>query len=167
VIRAPPPPPDQPPPPPPPEEEEPLDTPEPVDAPPEAAPSDQPPPGDSLGLDADGSGAGDGFGLVGRRGGRDLLAGGTGYSNYAGLIKNELLEALTDAAPIRKGSYTANLRLWIRRDGSIDRVQLLGSTGNATRDRQIEAALEQFTRFSQPPPADMPQPVSLRVVARS
>src|SRR5215470_1715179 len=77
VIRPPPPPPDLPPPPPPPPEEK-VKIPDPQQKP-DPTPSNDPPPGDQLGVDAAGEGAGDGFGLVGRPGGRDLIgsAGGS------------------------------------------------------------------------------------------
>ena len=164
IIRPPPPPPDQPPPPPPPPEEK-VDISDPV--PEEPTPSDQPPPGEQLGVDAAGSGAGDGFGLVGRPGGRDLLAsGGSAYSWYAGVIKNEILGRLGDEKKVRSGSYSVVVRLWLRRDGTVEKTLLASSTGDKDRDRAIEAVLSQFARVSQPPPADMPQPISLRIVSR-
>jgi protein TonB len=153
------------PPPPPPEEEVDLPEPEPM---PEAAPSDEPPPGEQLGVDAVGAGAGDGFGLVGRPGGRDLLAsGGSAFSWYAGLLKNEILDRLGDDRKARSGSYSVVVRLWVRRDGTVEKSSLMGSTGDKDRDRAIEIALSQLTRISQAPPADMPQPISLRIVSRA
>jgi protein TonB len=165
IIRPPPPPPDVEPPPPPPEEEVDLPEPEPM---PEAAQSDEPPPGEQLGVDAVGTGAGDGFGLVGRPGGRDLLAsGGSAFSWYAGLLKNEILDRLGDDRKARSGSYSVVVRLWVRRDGTVEKSSLMGSTGDKDRDRAIEIALSQLTRVSQAPPADMPQPISLRIVSRA
>lgn len=164
IIRPPPPPPDQPPPPPPPPEEK-VDISDPV--PEEPTPSDQPPPGEQLGVDAAGSGSGDGFGLVGRPGGRDLLAsGGSAYAWYAGVIKNEILGHLGEEKKVRTGSYSVVVRLWLRRDGTIEKTILASSTGDKERDRAIEVALSQMARVSQPPPADMPQPISLRIVSR-
>src|SRR5262245_757872 len=72
VIRPPPPEELPPPPPPPPEEEVDLNEPEPQ---PDPVASNEPPPG-NLGLDAEGSAGSDGFGLMGRKGGRDLLGSG-------------------------------------------------------------------------------------------
>jgi protein TonB len=164
IIRPPPPPPEvEPPPPPPPEEE--VDLPEPQ---PDPTPSDEPPPGEQLGVDAAGTGAGDGFGLVGRPGGRDLLAsGGNAFAWYAGLIKSEILDRLGDEKKARSGSYSVIVRLWISRDGAIERSNLVSSTGDKERDRAIETALSQMKRLSQAPPADMPQPISLRIVSRA
>jgi periplasmic protein TonB len=166
VIRPPPPPPDEPPPPPPPPEEE-VDLPEPAPEPDPVA-SNEPPPGEQLGLDAEGSGAGDGFGLVARKGGRDLLASaGSAYAWYAGLLKTEILGRLQDDKKIRAGSYSAHVRVWVRPDGTIERVGLTHSTGDQERDRAIEAAITRLGRVSQAPPADMPQPINLRIVSRA
>jgi protein TonB len=164
IIRPPPPPPETEPPPPPPPEEE-VHLPEPQ---PDPIASDEPPPGEQLGVDAAGTGAGDGFGLVGRPGGRDLLAtGGSAFSWYGGLIKNEILDRLGDDRKARSGSYSVMVRIWVRNDGSVEKANLIGSTGDRERDRAIESALSQLTRLSQAPPAGMPQPITLRIVSRA
>jgi protein TonB len=166
VIRPPPPPPNTPPPPPPPPKED-VDVPDPQQQP-DPTPSNDPPPGDQLGVDADGTGAGDGFGLVGRKGGRDLLAAGSGsaFSWYAGLIKTEILDRLGDEQKVRTGSYSVMVRIWVRTDGTVERTKLMSSTGNSERDHAIETALGRMTRLSQAPPPNMPQPISLRIVSR-
>src|SRR5215472_10490179 len=93
LIRPPPPPPDLPPPPPPPPDEK-VDVPDPLEKP-DPTPSNEPPPGEQLGLDAEGSAGGDAFGLLGNKGGRDLIGtGGSAFAWYAGLLKNEILDTL-------------------------------------------------------------------------
>lgn len=165
LIRPPPPPPDLPPPPPPPPEET-VTVPDPQDKP-DPTPSNEPPPGDQLGLDAEGSAGGDAFGLAARKGGRDLLAsGGSAYSWYAGLLKNEILDQLSSEKRARAGEYSVVVRVWVRNDGTVERVRLAQSSGNRERDQAIETALSRITRLSQAPPADMPEPVSLRIVSR-
>jgi protein TonB len=107
-----------------------VDVPEPTNEP-EPTPSDEPPPGEQLGLDADGTAGGDGFGLVARKGGRDLLSsGGSAFNWYAGLVKNEVLDQLDDDAAIRRGAYSVSVRIWVRPDGTIERALLAQSTGN-------------------------------------
>ena len=166
VIRPPPPPPDQPPPPPPPPEEK-VDLHEPEPEPDPVA-SNDPPPGEQLGLDADGSAGSDGFGLAARKGGRDLLAsGGSAYTWYAGLLKTEILGKLQDEKSVRSGSYTVLVRVWVKADGSIEKIRLTQSSGSRERDKAIEDALTRIDRVSQAPPADMPQPISLRIVSRA
>ncbi|HVY81215.1 MAG TPA: TonB family protein [Steroidobacteraceae bacterium] len=166
VIRPPPPPETPPPPPPPPEEHVDVHEPEPQ---PDPAPSDEPPPAEQLGLDAEGGAGSDGFGLVGRKGGRDLLAsGGSAYAWYAGVLKGAIADCLDDDAAVRKGgSYSVLVQLWLRADGSIERAHLAQSTGDRDRDRALETAFERRCRTAQPPPADMPQPVSVRIASRT
>ena len=162
LIRPPPPPPDLPPPPPPPEEK--VDVHEPK---PDPTHSNEPPPGQQLGLDADGSAGGDAFGLLANKGGRDLLAaGGSAYVWYAGLLKDQILDQLNVDKLARQGAYSLMVRVWVRSDGSIDRVRIVQGSGNRERDSAIEAALARIPRLSQAPPADMPEPISLRIVSR-
>lgn len=165
VIRPPPPPPDLPPPPPPPPEEK-VDIPDPQQRP-DPTPSNEPPPGEQLGLDAEGTAGGDAFGLLGNKGGRDLVgSGGSAFAWYAGLVKNEILDALGAQKQSRNGGYSLLVRVWVRNDGTIDRVHVVQSSGDRERDREIEAALSRMTRLSQAPPADMPEPINLRIVSR-
>jgi TonB family protein len=168
IVRPPPPPPDVKPPPPPPPEEE-VDLPEPELAPTPVENSPEPPPGEQLGIDATGTGGGDAFGLVGRPGGRDLLStgGGSNYAWYAGLVKDQILDSLEDEPRARKGAYSVNVRLWVRRDGTVERAEMVGSSGNRDRDEAIRSSLSRLTRISQAPPADMPQPINLRIVSRA
>ena len=163
LIRPPPPPPDLPPPPPPPPEEK-VD----VHEKPDPTPSHDPPPGEQLGLDAEGTAGGDAFGLLGNKGGRDLIgSGGSAYAWYAGLLKNEIVDQLSSERQARSGDYAVVVRVWVRDDGSIDRVRIVQSSGNRDRDHAIETALARITRLSQSPPADMPEPITLRIVSRS
>ena len=165
LIRPPPPPPDLPPPPPPPPEEK-VSIPDPQDRP-DPTPSNEPPPSEQLGLDAEGSAGGDEFGLAAHKGGRDLLAsGGSAFAWYAGLLKSEILGQLSTEKRARGGDYTVIVRVWVRDDGTIDHVRIAQSSGNRERDQAIEAALSRITRLSQSPPADMPEPISLRIVSR-
>ena len=164
VIRPPPPPPDLPPPPPPPPEEK-VDVTEPEQQP-DPTPSDEPPPSEQLGLDAEGGSGSDAFGLLGHKGGRDLLAsGGSAYAWYAGLVKSELLGLLEETKEARKGSYSAVLQVWIAQDGTV-RARLTQSSGDKARDKAIETSY-QGQRVSQPPPPGLPQPITLRIVSRA
>ena len=163
LIRPPPPPPDLPPPPPPPPEEK-VDVPDPK---PDPTPSNDPPPGQQLGLDAEGGAGGDAFGLLGNKGGRDLIAsGGSAFAWYAGLLKNEIVDQLGAEKRARTGDYSVIVRVWVRDDGTIDHVRVVQSSGDRDRDRVIESALTRITRLTQAPPPDMPEPITLRIVSR-
>lgn len=165
IIRPPPPPPA--PPPPPPETEE-VEVPEPEEPEPEQAEADQPPVGEQLGLDAEGVAGADGFGLLGRKGGRDLLgAGGSDqYGWYGQVLKSDLIDRLAEMRDIRRDRYSVEVRLWLAPDGRIQRFKVETSTGNEELDRDLVAALESLDRVSEVPPAGLPQPVRLRIVSR-
>jgi len=169
----------QPPPPPPPPEKIEQPPPEqqvqqevPQDQPPpdvpDAPPDDGPPPGDQLGLDATGGAGGDSFGLVGRKGGRGLIGGGggAGFRWYAGIIKQDITDQLSDNDDIRKRSYSLLVKIWIGRDGRVQRLELGSSTGSRELDHAIRTALLAMGRLKEAPPADMPQPVRLRITSR-
>lgn len=167
VVR-PPPPPDTPPPPPPPPKDD-VSVPDPQDqAPPDPSPSNEPPPGEQLGVDADGAGGGDSFGLVGRKGGRDLFAsGGSALAWYGGVVKDRILEELAKSDKKAGGStFSISVKVWVRADGVVERVKLVGSTGDRDRDKTIEATLLKMGRLAQPPPANLVQPINIRVVSR-
>jgi periplasmic protein TonB len=165
IIRPPPPPPAPPPPPPEPEE---VDVPEPEEPEPEVAEADQPPAGDQLGLDAEGVAGADGFGLLGRKGGRDLLGAGSSdqYSWYGQILKSDLIDKLAEIRDIRRDRYSVVVRLWLAPDGRIQKFKVVTSTGDAALDRDLVAALESLDRVSEMPPAGLPQPVRLRIVSR-
>jgi TonB family protein len=165
LIRPPPPPPNLPPPPPPPPEEKvhittPQKAPQPT--------PDHPPPSQQLGLDAKGGAGSDAFGLAARPGGQDIVGeGGSAFSWYAGLLKDQILNQLGAAPDVRSASYTVVVSVWVGGDGTVQRVEIAKSSGDTERDRSIESALTRLGRLSQPPPADMPEPITLRIVSHS
>ena len=163
IVRPPPPPPDQPPPPPPPEEK--IDEPLPQDMPDEAPPDDSGP-AEQLGLDAEGVAGSDGFGLAARRGGRDLVGGGSAFAWYTSLVKDTILDVLSDDERVRRGNYQVVVRVWLATDGRVERVALVKSTGRPELDGAIEQALARLDRVRDAPPLEMPQPVTLRIVSR-
>ena len=163
VIRpAPPPPPEEKPPPPPPDkDEEPL----PQDQP-EPSPTDALAPSETLGLDAEGSAGGDAFGLAARKGGHDLAgSGGAIFAWYTTKLKDQVLDKLASDAKIRARKFSVGVRVWIERDGRIKEVRLASTTGNRELDAAIEAALARLPRLGEPPPLEMPQPVTLKIVS--
>jgi protein TonB len=151
---------------PPPDVKDEVKLPEPEETP--DTPDNQPAAGDQLGLDAEGGAGGDAFGLLGRKGGRDLLAGaGTDrFSWYANILKSTLVERLSENRNIRRSRYSVTVRLWVKADGRVERVNIDSGTGDKDLDRKIEAAFAALGRVPEAPPADLPQPVRLRLVNR-
>jgi protein TonB len=160
IIRPPEPPPAPPPPPPERVEEQiPKDTPE--------KPVEQAPESGQLGLDAQGTAGGDSFGLVGNAGGRDLIGSGSGpFVFYAGMVKDVVVDALTNVDRIKRSKYSINVRVWISTDGHVERAMVTASTGSKDLDAAIEQALAHAGRVREPPPIEMPQPITLRIVSR-
>jgi hypothetical protein len=58
------------------------------------------------------------------------------------------------------------MRVWFARDGKLERYELVGSSGNEEIDRSLTLALSELPRMRQTPPADLPQPIKLRVTSR-
>ena len=137
------------------------EAPEPVD--------DLPPMGDQLGLDADGGAGLDGFGLIGKKGGRGLLEGTEGnreFDWYTGRMQDDIYNWLSDKDEIRKERYSVIVKLWINADGSIKNVKLVESSGDKNIDKQLSVALAQMGQFSERPPGNLPQPVKLKITSR-
>jgi protein TonB len=157
-----------PPPPPPPIEEklpEPEIKEEVVIPEPQPMQQDNPAASADLGVDADGSGSGDGFGLVGKKGGRDLLEGGP-FGWYGSLLGADIQDSLAERKRLRQVKYTAVLDLWINRDGRIERVELVRTSGNRDLDTTLRMAVTEVGKVREPPPPEMPQPVRLQVTSR-
>lgn len=118
-----------------------------------------------LGVDADGSGSGDGFGLVGKKGGRDLLEGGP-FGWYGSLLGADIEDSLATRKRLRQVKYTAVLDLWINKDGRIEKVELVRTSGNRDLDTTLRMAVAEVGKVREPPPPEMPQPVRLQVTSR-
>lgn len=169
----------KPPPPPPPPPEKP---PEPVVkeeiklSEPEPEPMDQadePPPGPDLGIDAEGTGSGDGFGLVGKKGGADLIGGSRGnpWAWYDAIVNDAINSALQDALArenaLKDKTYKIIVKVWIDPGGKVSRIALVENTGDAKVDELIKNVLQHLRALREGPPADMPQPLKIRVTSRA
>jgi len=147
---------------------------------PQADNQDNTPAGDQLGLDADGSAGGDAFGLVGKKGGRSLLAGEGGgmgklslLSKYAGYtqtlqaeIRKKVMKHLDEEGGIPKGKLQAVARVSVTSSGTILDCMIIGSSGNHNMDNTIKKALSQF-RISEPPPDGMPRTMDIKLTYQS
>lgn len=130
--------------------------------------SDEPPPGD-LGLDAEGSAGSDGFGLAARKGGKGLLgngAGGDPYAWYGAIIKNDILDILSEREELRRKGYTAVIKMWIDTDGSIKRFELARGSNDSEIDDLLNQLLSKYRRVNEPLPPGMEQPIRLKITSR-
>jgi protein TonB len=102
-----------------------------------------------------GSGAG---GAVGER----LAA-----MSYGNAAKRELNEFLNREPDVRRaGDYKVPIGLWLRADGSVERLELLTSSGNTDTDELLRKALARFRGFKNPPPPGMAWPMRLQLTNR-
>lgn len=77
-----------------------------------------------------------------------------------------VLDALCRTPRTRPGEYKVAFELWIAPTGVVQRSSLIGSTGDAGRDRALLVAL-QAASIRMAPPVGLPQPLILTVGPRS
>lgn len=165
----PPPPPKTPPPPPKEQPQEKIDIPKPDNAP---TKSEAPPPGPDLAVDAAGSGSGDSFGLVGKKGGSDLIGsggGGTGnkFAWYGSLLKDRMQDVIARDKKLREaGEFQRNVNVWVSASGVVTRIELVGTADKPDLDETLKAVLKAMPALREGAPGDMPQPIRLRVASR-
>lgn len=170
--------PDKPPPPPPPPKEE--KRPEPpkdeakevkvvqnVEQAPAPAPSEQ--------LKMEGA-AGDGDGPFGQGTvGREYVGGdvgtigaggGSGLGAYASRLQRHFQDHLSRNRKLRGSDYRVVVKLWLRRDGSLERVELADSTGTESLDELLRETLLQAPPLREAPPENTVQPIRIRVTNR-
>ncbi len=128
--------------------------------------ADAPPAGDLLGLDAEGGAGSDGFGLIGRKGGRGLLSGaGDPKVVYAGKLQHEIEEALAQVDELRSFAYSVRVDIWVDPMGQVSKVALVTSTGRKDMDKKLIAVIETVSLVSSMPD-DLPQPIRYRLSSR-
>lgn len=126
------------------------------------------PEGKQLGVDAEGGAGSDGFGLVGNKGGRDLLAGGgkMAFAFYTNHLQRYLQEELARHKKLKSADYRVVVRVWLARNGTVQRAELAGTSGNGEIDEALRRALVEVPALRDPPPENMPQPVKVRITNR-
>lgn len=159
----PPPPPITRPPPPPQQEEQKMDQPMIKEEEPQEAPRNE---ALSTGIKGDGP---NNFGLS-NKGGNGSIGGSAGRSTkwswYAKQVQARVQQALQRNNRTRSASMEVNVRVWPDATGRIHRAQLAGSTGDPRLDAAIRDEVLSGLQLDQPPPVDMPVPITLRLAAR-
>jgi len=172
----PPPPPkpeDKPPPPKPEDKPQPQEAPKPVEAPAQAAlKTDE--------VAGDGPGNGLTAGAVTRdytdqKIGQGTTIGGTGPDGavsqlaanaYANAATRALHEFLARDRDVKRRDYQVRVDLWLNAAGTLQRAELVGSSGDPDTDRALRAALDRFPGAAAPMPARMALPMRLLVTNR-
>ncbi len=89
------------------------------------------------------------------------------FAYYTGMIKTQIEQALAKDKALAIGSYKLVVKVWVAGNGHIERFEIAGSSGDPVIDGLIKKAVSEMPPLAEAPPADMPQPVKLKVTARS
>lgn len=89
------------------------------------------------------------------------------FAYYTGLMKSRIEDAMAKDKVLSSGAYKVVVKVWVAANGHIQRYELVGSSGDPGRDALIKKALDEMPALPEGPPSDMPQPVKLRISARS
>lgn len=100
------------------------------------------------------------------KGGNIGTTGGAQQGMYAGRLQRHLQDQLSRNRKLKESDYRVTVRVWLRRDGSVEKAELAQSTGNSALDELLQEALLQVGPMRDAPPENMPQPIKIRVTAR-
>jgi protein TonB len=108
-----------------------------------------------------------GSGTVGREySGGTIGATGAVQGMYAGRLQRHLQEQLSRNRKLRESDYRVTVKIWLRRDGSLERAELVASTGNEMLDQLLRESLQQIPPMREVPPENQMQPMKIRVTNR-
>lgn len=135
------------------------------------------PPGEDLGLDSEGTGGADSFGLKAKKGGRSLIGGSRGsksllrrYAWYTRILQDEIRQKvnkyLEDKKEIPGGKYKMVLEVKLDSIGNMVLVTIFKSSGNFVVDNIVEQAIIGF-KVSEIPPEEMPKKMKIKVTFKS
>lgn len=85
---------------------------------------------------------------------------------YTNALLAHVQRQLAQNRDVKQLDYAVAVKVWVGRDGRIERAELVDSTGEQNTDAALTRALSQLSAFQDPPPAGMPQPVRLLVKNR-
>jgi protein TonB len=99
-------------------------------------------------------------------GGNGLSNGGAGtrFGLYAAQVQSGIKEALLQNSRTRTASISGVvIRIWVDNTARITRAQLVGTMGDPSLDSAITNEVLTGLQLKEPPPADMPMPIVVRV----
>lgn len=94
------------------------------------------------------------------------VRGGMGGGLYGSQVQKHLQGELNKNRKLKESDYRVTLQIWIGRDGSILRAELVDSTGIEVLDSLLKQSLLKVAAMSSAPPENMPQPLRIKVTAR-
>jgi periplasmic protein TonB len=87
-------------------------------------------------------------------------------SAYAMAAKSRIMDALRSNPRTRKASLRIDIRIWPDQTGRITKASIAASSGDTALDATIRDEILTGLQLSTPPPAGMPTPIVMRVIAR-
>ena len=136
------------------------------EAPKEKAPDAPAPLGTSITGPGGGQDLGLGSGLGGGGGYGSGGGGGTKYGWYASEVQSRIADAMRSNPTTRKASMNIIVRIWPDSTGRITKARLGGTTGDPAWTQTIQNDILTGLQLQDPPPADMPLPIVMRVSAQ-
>jgi protein TonB len=97
--------------------------------------------------------------------GKGELGTGLNFNNYSIMLKSELQRYLSKNNNLRHRQYKVEVHVWLAADGSLKKSEMLTGTGDDATDEEIKLALQSVPKFRDAPPANMPQPIRIRIVS--
>ena len=146
---------------------------------PQDSPQDNTPAGAELGVEGEGGAGSDGFGLVGKKGGRSLIGGGgsgTGsgsrlsllakYGWYTRKIQDEIRaqvkKRLDQDGGFPKGKYLTLVKIKLDPKGAIIEYRIVGPSGNDRMDNAVRETVS-VMRMNDSPPEGMPSGMTIKI----
>jgi periplasmic protein TonB len=136
-----------------------------VQKPQPAAPKEAP-----IGTGITGPGGGPDFGLASGLGGSGYGNGsggaGSKYGWYASEVQTAVSGALRSNPKTRTASMNIVVRIWPDSTGRVIKARIAGSTGDPALDSALQNDILTGLQLNDPPPADMPLPIVMRLSAQ-
>jgi periplasmic protein TonB len=138
---------------------------------------DNTPAGSDLGVDGEGGAGSDGFGLVGKKGGKALTLGGGGggggtmsqmarFGWYAqkvqAALSAQMKKQLEEQGGIPKGKFHAMVKIFLSESGVVTDYRILTPSGNSRVDSALKEAFVVVKRFD-PIPDGMRKIMTIKV----
>jgi len=82
-------------------------------------------------------------------------------------VNDAFQRALAREQALKGKNYRVIVKIWLDDSGRVTRSALVDSTGDIRADSVLKDALRDMRALRERPPADMPQPVKIRVTSRA
>ncbi|EIV2915659.1 TonB C-terminal domain-containing protein [Serratia bockelmannii] len=93
----------------------------------------------------------------------DVSTPGLGGHRFGAALQQALQRALCQTPHTRPGDYRAVIQLWLTKNGTVERLRLLGSTGSSRRDDAIQKQIREL-RLATEANVRLPQPLTILIL---